>query len=89
MHVRRTKRRCAVPECGHPIEAGNVSGVCRRHIHSAGFCGCTLCAGRRQEEAVEEPSDRVRVRAAGHGTCSSQFADSHVTMPRTPWEVDL
>lgn len=34
---------CAVPGCGHALDARNRIGVCGRHLHAWRYCRCSRC----------------------------------------------
>lgn len=45
---------CAVPGCGQALAPATASGVCRAHVHCAGYCRCAPCRAKRGE-AIAQP----------------------------------
>lgn len=45
---RTAGRICAVPGCVSVLDPTNRTGVCRRHNHAAGLCGCPTCTDKRK-----------------------------------------
>ena len=41
-------RICAVPGCASVLTPTNRTGVCRRHNHAVGLCGCPTCTDKRK-----------------------------------------
>lgn len=42
---------CRHPGCLVALSTGNVSGVCKAHMHGAA-CRCTTCAGRQRPKTL-------------------------------------
>lgn len=40
---RKTGAQCAKPGCDARLTEGNTTGLCRRHTHAVGLCGCSGC----------------------------------------------
>lgn len=56
---------CAHPGCMASLLDGNVSGVCRAHIHGPA-CRCATCRAPRQPNGKrQKPQYRIRTRAEG------------------------
>ena len=54
---------CRHPGCIHPLSPGNVSGVCRVHMHGPA-CRCATCrAPRKAGGKRRNPRYRIRTRA--------------------------
>lgn len=51
---RRTGPTCAAPGCGQPLYPGNLSGVCRDHVHLKGICQCKDCHGVAYRRAARQ-----------------------------------
>ena len=52
---------CAFPDCDVPIRADSATGVCFRHIHRPGFCGCTQCLWGKPIYRVRSRDELVRL----------------------------
>lgn len=52
---------CRHPGCLQALSPGNVSGVCRAHVHGAA-CRCTSCRAPRKARGGKRPHARWRVK---------------------------
>lgn len=51
-------KRCAFPGCNAALWPGAVVGVCKTHLHRAGYCRCKRCFDHPRE--VNEPKREIR-----------------------------
>lgn len=52
---------CRHPGCIHALWPGNVSGVCRDHMHGAA-CRCSICTAPRTAKGTRK-RNRLRLRS--------------------------
>lgn len=85
---------CRYPGCPSLVDPAGASGMCSRHMHKGGLCGCAHCKRRRGVPVGATPApapkpqhpDRVTVVVAMHATTSAADNKAEVSLPRAPWE---
>lgn len=75
---------CAHPGCIHALSPGNVSGVCRGHMHGVA-CRCAWCRAPRQVKAgkVKRRVARLRIKSREELVAEGLLPGLEKTFPLT------
>lgn len=82
---------CRFPGCDRTLGDRCTTGVCRRHNHAQGYCGCANCVRLWGIPDGPEPvRDLTRRTVHVPVVTLNNFAPATaaITLPREPWEPE-